>query len=104
MSRMNEALNRGETIVQGNRLVESLTERSSLQWYAIYWSCYTYLFPTRVKSSGLSAFLTGTGFAVKGNSPELRLAYFDHHRRRRVCFPAVPEARPRLILRRRRLL
>lgn len=65
MSRMNEALNRGETIVQGNRLAGEPYRTVITQWYAIYWSCYTYLFSYPREKLGLSAFLTGTGFAVK---------------------------------------
>lgn len=65
MSRMNEALNKGETIVQGNRLAGEPYRSIITQWYAIYWSAYTFLYSYPRQKLGLSAFLTGTGFAVR---------------------------------------
>ncbi len=65
MSRMNEALNKGNDLVQGNRLAGEPYRTFVTKWYATYWPLYSYLYSYPREKLGLSCFLTGTGFAVR---------------------------------------
>ena len=65
MSRMNEHLNKGYQLVQGNRLGGEPFRTFITKWYAVYWPLYTMLFSYPREKLGLSCFLTGTGFAIK---------------------------------------
>lgn len=65
MSRINEAMNKGETVIQGNRLAGEPYRTIVTKWYAIYWVLYSYLYSYAREKLNLSCFLTGTGFAVK---------------------------------------
>lgn len=62
---INDMLQSGEEIVQGNRLGGGPYKSFVTKWFAIYWMLYTFLFSYPRQKMGLSAFLTGTGFAVK---------------------------------------
>lgn len=64
MSRMNEHLNKGDQLVQGNRLAGEPYRTFITKWYASYWPCYTLLYSYPREKLGLSCFLTGTGFVV----------------------------------------
>ncbi len=65
LSHMNESLNKGEDVIQGNRLGGEPYRSIITQWYAIYWACYSVLFSYARQKLGLSCFLTGTGFTVR---------------------------------------
>ncbi len=62
---INDMMQSGEEIVQGNRLGGGPYKSFVTKWFAIYWMLYTFLFSYPRQKMGLSAFLTGTGFAVK---------------------------------------
>ena len=62
---INDMLQSGEEIVQGNRLGGGPYKTFVTKWFAIYWMLYSFLFSYPRQKMGLSAFLTGTGFAVK---------------------------------------
>ncbi len=64
MSRMNEHLNKGNQLVQGNRLAGEPYRSLITKWYASYWPSYTILYSYPREKLGLSCFLTGTGFVV----------------------------------------
>lgn len=63
IERVNEAFCRGEKIVMGNRL--SLNPYASVvsQWYTLYWHTVDILYCRPRARLGLSAILSGTGFA-----------------------------------------
>ena len=65
LTHMNESLNKGEDLIQGNRLGGEPYRSIITQWYAIYWACYSVLFSYARQKLGLSCFLTGTGFTVR---------------------------------------
>lgn len=65
MIEMNKALNRGGTVVQGNRLAGRPFTNYITQWYAIYWTAFSFLMSYPRYLVGFSPFLTGTGFAVR---------------------------------------
>ena len=65
LTHMNESLNKGEDVIQGNRLGGEPYRSIITQWYAIYWACYSVLFSYSRQKLGLSCFLTGTGFTVR---------------------------------------
>lgn len=65
MSRMNEALNKGNDLVQGNRLAGEPYRTFVTKWYAAYWPLYSYLYSYPREKLAFSCFLTGTGFAVR---------------------------------------
>lgn len=65
MSRMNEHLNKGNQLVQGNRLGGEPYRTFITKWYAAYWATYTIFYSYPREKLNLSCFLTGTGFAVK---------------------------------------
>lgn len=62
---INDMLQAGEEIVQGNRLGGGPYKTFVTKWFAIYWMVYSFLFSYPRQKMGLSAFLTGTGFAVR---------------------------------------
>lgn len=66
LSKMDLKLRQGNQIVQGNRLGGQPYRSLITKWYTIYWACYTVFFSYVREKVGLSAFLTGTGFAVNG--------------------------------------
>jgi len=65
MTKINQTLNRGEDVVQCNRLAGEPFTSVVSQWYAVYWGCYSTLYSYARTKLGLSCFLTGTGFAVR---------------------------------------
>ena len=65
MSRMNEHLNKGNQLVQGNRLGGEPYRTYITKWYTCYWTFYSLFYSYPREKLGLSCFLTGTGFAVK---------------------------------------
>lgn len=65
MKHINEALNNGADVVQGNRLAGEPYTTFVTKWYAIYWTLYSFFYSYPREKLGLSCFLTGTGFAVK---------------------------------------
>lgn len=65
MSRMNEHLNKGNQVVQGNRISGEPYRTFVTKWYACYWPLYTMLYSYPRENLHLSCFLTGTGFAIK---------------------------------------
>lgn len=65
MSRINEHLNKGNDVVQGNRLAGEPFRTFITQWYALYWPLYSFIYSYPREKLRLSCFLTGTGFAVK---------------------------------------
>ncbi len=65
LSHMNESLNKGEDVIQGNRLGGEPYRTIITQWYAIYWACYSIFISYARQKLGLSCFLTGTGFTVR---------------------------------------
>ena len=64
LSKMDRKLREGNPIVQGNRLGGQPYRSIVTKWYTMYWACYTVFFSYAREKLGLSAFLTGTGFAV----------------------------------------
>ncbi len=62
---INAQMNAGDDIVQGNRLAGKPYTSIITKWYTVYWSTYSTFFSYAREKLGLSAFLTGTGFAVK---------------------------------------
>lgn len=62
---INTQMNAGDDIVQGNRLAGKPYTSIITKWYTVYWSTYSTFFSYAREKLGLSAFLTGTGFAVK---------------------------------------
>jgi cellulose synthase/poly-beta-1,6-N-acetylglucosamine synthase-like glycosyltransferase len=64
LSKMDRKLREGNQIVQGNRLGGQPYRSIVTKWYTMYWACYTVFFSYAREKLGLSAFLTGTGFAV----------------------------------------
>lgn len=67
LSRMDRKLREGNPIVQGNRLGGQPYRSIVTKWYTMYWACYTVFFSYAREKLGLSAFLTGTGFAVEAD-------------------------------------
>lgn len=67
LSRMDKKLREGNLIVQGNRLGGQPYKSVITKWYTMYWACYTVFFSYAREKIGLSAFLTGTGFAVQAD-------------------------------------
>ena len=67
MKHMNAALNKGNAIVQGNRLAGEPYTTFVTKWYAIYWTLYSFFYSYPREKLGLSCFLTGTGFVIKKN-------------------------------------
>lgn len=67
IERMDVKLRQGNVIVQGNRLGGQPYRSVITKWYTIYWACYTVFFSYVREKCGLSAFLTGTGFAVNAD-------------------------------------
>ena len=65
MKRINQHLNKGNGVVQGNRLAGQPFRTMITQWYAAYWPLYSYIYSYPREKLGFSCFLTGTGFAVK---------------------------------------
>lgn len=65
MSRINEHLNKGNLLVQGNRISGEPYKSSITQWYACYWPTYTMYYVYPREKLHMSCVLTGTGFAVK---------------------------------------
>ena len=65
MTRINESLDAGSTLVQGNRIAGEPYRTLITQWYAAYWPLYSFIYSYPREKLGLSCFLTGTGFAVK---------------------------------------
>lgn len=65
MTHMNEALNKGADVIQGNRLAGEPYTTFVTKWYAIYWTLYSFFYSYPREKLGYSCFLTGTGFAVK---------------------------------------
>ena len=65
MSRINEHLNKGNQLVQGNRIGGEPYKTFITKWYAIYWPLYSLFYSYPREKLGLSCFLTGTGFACK---------------------------------------
>ena len=65
MQEMSNALNEGGNVIQGNRLAGKPFRSIVTQWYAIYWTSYSFLYSYPRYTLGLSPFLTGTGFAVR---------------------------------------
>ncbi len=62
---INQQMNAGDEIIQGNRLGGKPYTSLITKWYTLYWSTYSTFFSYAREKLGLSAFLTGTGFAVK---------------------------------------
>lgn len=67
LEKIDDKLRRGNRIVQGNRLGGQPYRSIVTKWYTLYWACYTIFFSYAREKVGLSAFLTGTGFAVDGD-------------------------------------
>lgn len=65
MTRMNEHLNKGNQLVQGNRIGGEPYRTYVTKWYACYWPLYSLFYSYPREKLGLSCFLTGTGFACK---------------------------------------
>ena len=65
LTHMNESLNKGEDVIQGNRLGGEPYRTIITQWYAIYWACYSIFISYARQKLSLSCFLTGTGFTVR---------------------------------------
>lgn len=65
MERMNESLNSGNEIIQGNRRAAGSFKSPITSWYAIYWVLYNYLFEYSREKLGFSPLVTGTGFVVR---------------------------------------
>ena len=67
LEKIDDKLRRGNRIVQGNRLGGQPYRSFVTKWYTLYWACYSMFFSYAREKVGLSAFLTGTGFAVDGD-------------------------------------
>lgn len=65
LTQINRSLNSGNEIVQGNRLGGQPYRSFVTKWYTLYWAAYSIYFSYSREKAGVSAFLTGTGFAVK---------------------------------------
>lgn len=100
--KMNSAFAQGASVVTGHRMSSNSFASLISSWYTIYWNLMNEL-SNRVRSSlGLSAMLTGTGFAFKTDAlPEegwrtrtfvedLEFAFFSNMRGFRVVY--VPDA------------
>lgn len=68
--RMNDKLNTGASIVQGNRISGNPTSSIVAMWYAIYWTAYSVFFMIPRDFLDSSMFVTGTGFAFRAELVE----------------------------------
>ena len=62
---MNEAFTKGAEIVTGRRLTENPFDSVISQWYTLYWAVVNSLYNSPRENLGLSAMLSGTGFAFR---------------------------------------
>lgn len=65
LRRMNEAFARGARIVTARRLSQNPCDSLVSQWYTLYWSVVNALYNRPRHNLGLSAMLSGTGFAFR---------------------------------------
>lgn len=63
--KMNDALNSGDEVIQGNRLAGRPFRTVITRWYALYWAAYTTFFEYPREKNHLSCYLTGTGFVCR---------------------------------------
>ena len=62
---MNDEFNRGNDVVQSNRLAGEPYRTNVTKWYAIYWRMLSFFFERAKHICGFSAIITGTGFAAR---------------------------------------
>ena len=65
LGHMNKAFHEGAEIVTGRRLTENPFDSLISQWYTLYWSVVNSLYNRPRETLGLSAMLSGTGFAFR---------------------------------------
>ena len=69
MSRMNEHLNKGNQLVQGNRLGGEPYRTFITKWYAAYWATYTIFYSYPREKLNLSCFLMISRISQSTSSP-----------------------------------